>query len=161
MRCFFVKKIIIIVPILIIVFFIAFKNENKEIRVRVIPQDNSEEQYEIKQEVVKDLCGIFSIIIDDKMNYKETDSAIQANLDKIKACLEKYDCEITYDYYNFPVKAYNGNVIEETRCKTLLVLIGKARGDNWWGSIYPNLLGMSSEETITYRSYLLEMFGGE
>ena len=91
MRCFFVKKIIIIVPILIIVFFIAFKNENKEIRVRVIPQDNSEEQYEIKQEVVKDLCGIFSIIIDDKMSYKETDSAIQANLDKIKACLEKYD----------------------------------------------------------------------
>lgn len=155
------KKIIIIVSILIIIFFIAFKNENKEIRVRVIPQDNSEEQYEIKQDVVNDLCGILSLIIDDEMSYKERDSAIQANLDNIKVCLEKYDCEIIYDYYNFPVKAYNGNVIEETRCKTLLVLIGKAEGDNWWGSIYPNLLGMNSEETITYRSYILEMFGGE
>lgn len=155
------KKIIVIIAVIFI--FGAFLNnkENKEIRVRVIPLDNSEKSIAVKNEIVSKLSTILNEILDDDMSYTQMDKAIENNIDSISKELKIYDCKVKYIDYNFPTKAYNGSVIKSTKCKTLLVEVGNALGDNWWGTLYPDLLGISSTEKIEYRSIIKDFFGGE
>lgn len=155
------KKITIIFVIAIIILMSASKGEKKEIRVRVIPEDNSSIQYEIKQEVISVVKNYLKTIIDKNMNYEEMDKSLNQNYNQINKLLSDYNCKVSYQYYNFPLKSYNDNVIKEKRCKTLLIEIGKAKGDNWWGSLYPDLLSINSEEKIEYRSFIKDMFGGD
>lgn len=146
---------------LFILFLFMIKDNKKEIRVRVIPNDNSSDSIAIKKEVVGCLKEIISLLMNENMDYQEMDIIIENNLGNICKALEKFNCKVTYGNYTFPKKAYNGNILKSKRCKTLLVEIGNADGDNWWGLLYPDLLGIDSEEKIEYHSYIYDLFRGK
>lgn len=146
--------------VILILFIIMFPNLEKreEIRVRVIPKSNSIVDLQRKKEVkdkLKEILQEYEIY----KSYKELDEALSKNVEKINEELGK-DVSVTYDYHNFEEKTYDGNIIDKTNCKTLLVIILDGQGDNWWGTLYPSFLGIESEEKLTYESYLLKLIRG-
>ena len=150
------KLIIILIGILFFVSIFMNINNNDEIRVRVIPNSNSVEDKEVKEEVMKIVIGYLSSI--DRENYKECINNINDNLYKLEDLLVEYNCKIDFEYHTLYNKTYNDNAIKDEKTYTLYVVIGEGKGSNWWGTIYPNFLGISSEEEIKYKSFFYELF---
>ena len=143
------KLIIILIGILFFVSIFMNINNNDEIRVRVIPNSNS-------VEVKKIVIGYLSSI--DRDNYKECINNINDNLYILEDLLVEYNCKIDFEYHTLYNKTYNDNAIKDEKTYTLYVVIGEGKGSNWWGTIYPNFLGISSEEEIKYKSFFYELF---
>ncbi len=152
------KKIIICSVFFIIVILFIFKinNKSEEIRVRVIPNSNSEYDLKIKEEVIIDVKDyIYAIYSKDRdemcLNIEKT------ILDFEELLNTKYtNINVLFEKHNFYNKEYNGNVVKNECVLTLLVEIGNKNGDNWWGSIYPDLLEVSSKEEVNYKSFIKE-----
>ena len=55
-------------------------------------------------------------------------------------------------------KTYNNNVIENSNELTLYIEIGTGKGSNWWGTVYPEFLIVSSSEVMEYESIFVNIF---
>ena len=58
----------------------------------------------------------------------------------------------------FETAAYNNNVIENSNELTLYIEIGTGKGSNWWGTVYPEFLIVSSSEVMEYESIFVNIF---
>lgn len=145
------KKLLSILLILILFSLFFIRNSNfQELRVRVIPDSNSEEALKEKEEV-KEIVILFLLDNYDKdlNTYKNN---IKKNIDSLNT--ERISSKL--EMHNFYHKTYNNMALLDEKVLTLVVRIGNASGDNWWGSIYPEFLGMESSECMNYKSYILE-----
>lgn len=151
------KKIIIV--FISIIFFISLfinNNSNEEIRVRIVPNSNNIYDKEIKEDVKKIVIGYLASI--NRKDYNECLNNIKNNLYKLEDLLIDYNCKIDFEYHTLYNKTYNDNAIKDENAYTLYVVIGEGNGSNWWGTIYPSFLGISSEEEIKYKSFFYELF---
>lgn len=147
----------------LVVFFIFSllnkKSENEEIRVRVIPNSNEKSDLIIKKEVVQYVVFYLKNAYDEE--YKIYEENINATKKQFEYFLEEViniDCTITFDKHTLYNKTYNNSAVKNEETMTLLVVIGEGAGDNWWGTVYPEFLDISSDEEIKYESLIIRMF---
>lgn len=141
------KRILLASIIILVVCCLFFKED--EIRIRVIANSDSDEDIIKKEEIVNFL--VFNIlkdkIIDEKFlaeNYLWIDQELKK---------EFKDVEVRYENHTFYNKTYNGSVLANGTYKTLLILVGNAKGSNWWSSVFDGKIHYGSEE-IEYKWFL-------
>ena len=170
------KKIILIIPIIIISFFII-KNYNEEviipneaIRFRVIANSNSKIDQNIKQKVRANLERKIISKMNGIEDVKKAESIINSSISEletiVKTTLEdnNYDTEykVNFGYNYFPEKKYKGVTYKEGKYKSLVVTLGSGKGDNWWCVLFPPLCLVEAEETeetddIEYRFFIKDL----
>ena len=148
------KKIIILLILILLLIFTFNNKETSQIRVRIIPKDNSLESLKIKEEVKVITIDFLKENYDNDFDkYKEN---ISNNLSIYNDKVEKYDAKAEFKYHTFYDKSYNDNSVKNETVLTFLVTINEASGDNWWGVIYPDFLDLNSSETLEYKSFIWE-----
>ena len=176
-RVMLVKKFILIITAIIILFFV-YSNEKVDaevvipdgaIRVRVIANSNTIEDQNMKIEVKKYIENNLSILLLGVDNLEEARLIINNNIDDldsgIKEIFDKNDYSMDYkinfgDNY-FPDKEYKGVVYNDGVYESLVVTIGEGDGDNWWCVLFPPLCLLETNESevndVEYRSWVMEM----
>lgn len=155
----------IIIGLIICVCFYHFTNQstidNEEIRIRVLSNSNEENDLEYKHHVKEYLLEIIDGEVFDSYNIEEIDNYFKENSDNINELISNKfnNVKVSYTWNTFESKTYNDTMLRPKRCKTLLVEIGEAKGDNWFTSIYlENKLG--TEDKVVFKSYILELIEG-
>ncbi len=151
------KGLFIAIVVLFLVCLIT-KEDKKEIRVRIIPNSNSAIDINTKYEV-KEVVNAYLLRVYDE-EYDRCVDNIKNTLPMLNKTLNSmFDTvETSLDYHTLYNKTYNNNAVKNEECLCLYVVIGNGLGDNWWGTIYPNLLGISSSESVKYESLFLNLF---
>lgn len=152
----------IIIGILIIVCIIIGLNsckETKEIRVRVIPNSDSKKDLE-KKEIAKNITVCYLKEAYSK-NYDEYLNHLEKTKDDFAEVLKKeigQNVEIELGNHTLYNKTYNNSAVKNTKEMTLYIILGSGEGSNWWGTIYPEFLEVSSSEEVRYESLILSVF---
>ena len=149
--------------ILVVVCFIVMINngddKNKEIRVRVIP--NSDSQYDLdNKKIVKDITVSYLYNAYDE-NYNIYIDNIDKGLLYLEDTINQYivdDVLISFGNHTLYNKTYNNTVVKNSTELTLVVQIGNGLGDNWWGTVYPDFLLVNGSEVVKYESLFVKLF---
>ena len=165
------KKIVIL--ILFILTFYLFVSDimvkgleipEDAIRIRVVPNSNSEYDQDIKTKVKNKLQSNMYDLLKDAKDSTEAERIINNNLNKIDNDInkllikEKYnkDYLLNYGYNYFPEKEYKGVTYKEGYYKSLMVTLGEGKGDNWWCVLFPPLC-LIEEDNTEYKSLVKEI----
>lgn len=155
------RKIIIgIISIVFIILLISKLNhEDEEIRVRIISNGNKASDLKDKK-IAKDLTICYLNII-YHAEYDKFKNNIEETYDDLENMLleEGISANVSFSYHTLYNKTYNNNAIKNDSKLTLYVILGKGEGENWWGSVYPKFLSISSEEEIKYESLIMKVLG--
>ena len=155
------RKIIFII-LLVVCIVVMINNRidiNKEIRVRIVPNSNSESDLLNKQTVKNITICFLSEAYDNDYNIYTNN--IVNGIDYLEEVLENEVDEsilISFDNHTLYNKTYNNTVVENPTELTLLVIIGNGDGDNWWGTVYPEFLLVNSTDVIKYESIFVKFF---
>ena len=143
------KNLLLLLLTLIGVCFLFGIKDEKEIRIRVISNSDSTVDHNYKNKVVT----YFKTEILD--NIELTDNYLEKNYMNIESILREEfpNVEVKYEKHTFKNKTYNDSAIKDGRYKTLLILIGEAKGSNWWASIFDGKLNYESDQEVTYEWY--------
>lgn len=170
------KKIIIIFVIGFVFYGLFLKNSvkatellvpNDAIRMRVIPNSNSNYDQMIKAKVKEELQTTTYELLKDTKGSEEAKSIIEANLDLIDNHIndllirENYNLgyKINFGYNYFPEKNFKGVSYAEGYYQSLLVTLGEGKGDNWWCVLFPPMCLMEAEESteVEYKFFIKEL----
>lgn len=155
------KKIVFIIILIVLFIIIIPSNETSdEVRLRVIAASDSSYDKSVKNEVVT--------ILKEVINPSDTLEMVKAKkgrlYDEINDYLYPLGISFTLEIKdsNFPVKELNNKVIPGGVYKTVLVTIGKGKGNNWWSLLYPEYFGVTFEdiksENVEIKFYFYEEF---
>lgn len=148
------RFIFLLILILSLFLMIRLLDNEQELRVRIIPNSNSEEDIQVKEEVKEE---VILFLKENYSNYYNTYvENINDNLEVFNTKLEAYNAYGQLTYHQFNNKIYNNSYIKDEEVLTFIVRIGDYAGDNWWGVIYPEFLELDSSEKVTYKSYIYE-----
>ncbi len=152
------KALFIIIVVIFFLFILNNNSQKEEIRVRIIPNSNSADDINIKNEVKEVVKAYLVSTYDD--DYEKCCNNIKSSINRLEEVLISMFGEIraSLDYHTLYNKTYNDNAIRNEECLCLYIIIGNGDGDNWWGTIYPDLLGIESDEEIKYESLFLKLF---
>ena len=130
--------------------------DNKEERIRIIANSNSEKDLEDKKKIRDALLEIFYT---ENITNIEKDIYVINNLLKQKELKLNNSFVIEYKNVAFPAKVLNGKLIPSGTYKTLLITIGSGQGNNWWSVLYPEFFGINYEDSdeIEYKSFIYEI----
>ncbi len=150
---------ILIIIVCVVVMINNIGDNNKEIRVRIVPNSNEVDDLQEKQ-IVKDITICYL-----KEAYDEDYNIYINNIEKGKLKLKeviveniKEDVLINFGNHTLYNKTYNNMVVENSTELTLLITIGRGLGDNWWGTVYPEFLSVNSGDVLKYESVFVELF---
>ena len=166
------KKILILGIILFVVITSVkadnFVIPNDAIRLRVIPNSNSEYDQNIKMKVKNLLEYRMYNLLKNTKGVKKAREIIKSNISDIKKDInellinENYDKSFTLNYGKnyFPSKEYRGVIYEDGYYESLVVTLGKGEGDNWWCVLFPPLCLLEAQpnEEVEYKFFIEELF---
>lgn len=152
------KKMVLIMALFIIVIFYQNTNKNEiiipdeSIRFRIIPNSNSVLDITMKEKVKEKINREVNLLQGDSI--EEARSNLKNTQDKISVAVNNVFKEnnynqtfnVNYGYNYFPEKKYKGVTYKEGNYESLVVEIGKAKGDNFWCVLFPPLCMMDSEK---------------
>lgn len=168
------KKTIGLLFIIFISYFaIAKVIESKDlipeeaIRMRIIPNSNSQKDQLIKGKIKKEVeNNIFDILKDTKgieearEKIKNEIPLIDKNIKNVLE-MEKYpiDYQINYGKNYFPEKVYKGITYKAGNYESLVITLGKGEGDNWWCVLFPPLCLIEADESdeVEYKLFVEEL----
>lgn len=137
------------------------------IRIRVVPNSNSDYDQEIKGKVRTSLESTMYDLLKDSKDSDEARKIISSNINvvekNVKDILEREnydkDYNVNFGYNYFPEKKYKGVTYEEGYYESLLVTLGEGKGDNWWCVLFPPLCLVEAEENtdVEYKSLIKEV----
>ena len=135
------------------------------VRIRIIPNSNSEYDQMIKGKVREKLEITMYDLLKEAKSSDEARQIIEGNLDLVKKDVESilegedYGYDVNYGYNYFPVKEYKGVKYDEGYYESLLVNLGKGEGDNWWCVLFPPLCLIEADESddVQYKSIVEEV----
>ncbi len=140
---------------------------NDAIRIRIIPNSNSEFDQSVKLSVKDKLEETMYDLLKDAKDSSEARQIVKDNLGVVRSdvedVLKKRDYNLGYDVkYGenyFPSKEYKGVKYDEGYYESLLVTLGKGEGDNWWCVLFPPLCLIEGEENtdVQYKSLIEEI----
>lgn len=137
------------------------------IRIRVVPNSNSDYDQKVKMDVKNDLEKTMYSLLKDAKNSSEAKEIIESNLSDVdsevasllseKNYNKGYDVNFGLNY--FPEKEYKGVKYNAGYYESLLVTLGAGEGDNWWCVLFPPLCLIEGEEndTVEYKSIVKEI----
>jgi len=165
------KKIILVLFAILIIFFV-YKKVNAEevvipsesIRLRVIPNSNSNYDQAMKQVVKNYLEKDVYMLFKDTNDIDDVREIISNNLihieNNIQNIFDDYnynmEFDINYGLNYFPEKEFKNVIYKEGYYESIVVSIGEAEGDNWWCVLFPNLC-LVEEDNAYYTSLLKEI----
>ena len=166
------KKILILGIILFMIITSVkadnFVIPNDAIRLRVIPNSNSEYDQNIKMKVKNLLEYRMYNLLKNTKGVKKAREIIKSNISDIKKDInellinENYDKSFTLNYGKnyFPSKEYRGVIYEDGYYESLVVTLGKGEGDNWWCVLFPPLCLLEAQpnEEVEYKFFIEELF---
>ena len=137
------------------------------IRIRVVPNSNSDYDQEIKEKVRDELQTSMYDLLKDTKSSDDARKLLEENLGYIKNNVknvlerEKYNknYDVNFGMNYFPEKEYKGVKYEEGYYESLLVTLGEGKGDNWWCVLFPPLCLIEAEENtdVEYKSIVKEI----
>ncbi len=166
------RKTIIIAIILILLINCPRNNliiPEQAIRFRIIANSNSEEDQNLKKEIIRNISQDIIDISQSSTTIEEVRNNISNQLpninNKINKLLEnkniKTDYEIKYGVNYFPEKEYKGITYEEGNYESIVIKLGEGTGENFWCVLFPPLCLLEVEEKnnedIEYTSFIKEI----
>lgn len=151
------RIIIVIISVICFILFISKCNKNdEEIRVRIISNGNSEIDLKNKK-IAKNITICYLNLIFNE-EYDKFKSNIEKTYKDLEGILldEGIKSNISFSNHTLYNKTYNNTAIKNEKKLTLYIVLGSGKGENWWGSIYPKFLSISSEEEYKYESLILK-----
>ena len=169
MQKFLIGMVAVIVMVVIAVVGSGGGEDGTLLRLHIRANSNSSidqsVKYEIKDEVVKYLTPFVA----DITSFDEAKRVIGDNLDEIKVIADRvlkaegfeYESHPIINNEYFPVRSYEGYVVESGYYDALIIELGEAKGDNWWCVVYPPLCFVNSEYTngkgVVYKSKIVSI----
>lgn len=166
------KKIIIILALIVAIFIYKEVREDTiiipdtAIRLRVIPNSNSTLDQNMKIKIKNYLEKTTYQILKDQDNINEARKLIKENIPTIEKDIHtifndnnyQMNYDVNYGYNYFPTKEYRGIKYKEGYYESIVISIGKAKGDNWWCVLFPNLclVDLEHKEDNEYKSWVIE-----
>lgn len=170
------KKFITIIMIGIVIYMVGSRSivqateliiPSDAIRMRVIPNSNSEYDQAIKQKVKEELQTTTYELLKDTKGSEEAERIINANLELIDNRIndllvsEHYTLgyKLHFGQNYFPEKEFKGVTYKEGYYNSLLVTLGNGEGDNWWCVLFPPMCLMEAEESekVEYKFFVQEL----
>ena len=150
---------ILIIIVCVVVMINNIGDNNKEIRVRIVPNSNEVDDLQEKQ-IVKDItiCYLKEAYDEDYNIYINNIEKGKLKLKEVIVEIIKEDVLINFCNHTLYNKTYNNMVVENSTELTLLITIGRGLGDNWWGTVYPEFLSVNSGDVLKYESVFVELF---
>lgn len=165
------KMIILLVVLSVIANGVKADNyviPDDAIRLRVIPNSNSEYDQSIKLKVKNLLEYKMYNMLKNTNGVKKAREIIKSNITDIDKDInellikENYDLSYTINYGKnyFPKKEYRGVTYNEGYYESLVVTLGKGEGDNWWCVLFPPLCLLEAKENdkVEYKFFVQELF---
>ena len=126
--------------------------KEKLIRFHVLANSDSENDQALKLKVRDKIIESMEDKLKESKSIEETRSIVNKNmksmtevaLKEIKANGEDYSVEIKLEPYEFPTKSYGDFTLPAGEYEAVRVLIGKAKGANWWCVMFPPLCFVDS-----------------
>ena len=165
----------VILLMVIFLFYVFISNSlakeivipNDALRIRIIPNSNSEYDQLIKGKVRDSLEITMYDLLKGAKSGEEARNIIVDNLDLVDKDVKKvlngegYNLgyKVNYGYNYFPEKEYKGIKYGEGYYESLLVTLGKGEGDNWGCVLFPPLCLIEGEESsdVEYKSIVSEI----
>lgn len=168
------RKIILIILAIISIYTISNVVKAEElvipdtaIRLRVIPNSNSTFDQNMKQKVKTYLEDNVYTMFSNVNSIEEAREIINKQLPNIESDIKNifiennYDMnfKINYGLNYFPEKSYKNITYKEGYYESLVVEIGKAKGDNWWCVLFPTicLLDKNVDDDVEYKLKVVEL----
>lgn len=167
------KKTITVIIILIMILITNNSNKviipKEAIRFRVIANSNTNIDQQEKKKIAKELSYDVVEVLSKTNSIEEARKTIQNNIGKFETTVqniveeENYETTVNIDYGNhyFPEKTYKGVTYEEGEYESLVVTLGKGKGENFWCVLFPPLCLLEAEENETdeveYKSFIKEL----
>lgn len=125
------------------------------IRIRIIPNSNSEYDQNIKYKVKETMENDMKNLLTNVKNIDDARNIIKNNLDgiqdNISKTLQKNDYDLPFNvnfgFNYFPKKKFKGIVYKEGYYESVVVTLGSGLGDNWWCVLFPPLCMIEAEES--------------
>ena len=137
------------------------------IRIRVVPNSNSDTDQAVKRKVLDRLEIKMYNLLKGVKSSEEAKTIIEENLQSVKDEVgdvlkrQNYDknYQVNFGFNYFPEKEYKGVKYEEGYYESLLVTLGEGKGDNWWCVLFPPLCLIEAEENtdVEYKSIVKEL----
>ena len=117
------------------------------IRFHVRANSDSEEDQALKLKVRDGILTKFSPILGGTQSLEESRQLVKQNLTAMEKEAAKviaaegksYPVRAEYGFFEFPLKSYGDFVLQAGRYEAVQVLIGEAKGKNWWCVLFPPL----------------------
>lgn len=168
------RKIILIILAIISIYTISNVVKAEElvipdtaIRLRIIPNSNSTFDQNMKQKVKTYLEDNVYTMFSNVNSIEEARETINKQLPNIETDIKNifiknnYDMnfKINYGLNYFPEKTYKNITYKEGYYESLVVEIGKAKGDNWWCVLFPTicLLDKNVDDDVEYKLKVVEL----
>lgn len=131
--------------------------KEKLIRFHVLANSDSPEDQELKLKVRDKVIESMSDKFKESKSIDETraivneniESMTQVALEEIKENGKDYDVQIKLEPYNFPTKSYGNFTLPAGEYEAVRVLIGSAKGQNWWCVMFPPLCFVDAKSATT------------
>ncbi len=125
-------------------------------RFHVRANSDSQTDQELKMAVKEDVVAFLKPLLEDCGSVAESKKILVANLQNIYAVATHTIVEQGYDYgvkvyvteESFPEKTYGELTFPAGDYQALRVDIGEAKGQNWWGIMYPPLCFIEDTTTV-------------
>ena len=146
----FLKKTLILVFLALVIIILCQNKSQKliipkeSIRIRIIANSNNNVDINQKLKVKKEVETKIYELLKDVKTIDEARTIINNNLDNLNISLE--DSLVSFGYNYFPKKVYKDIIYEEGLYESLVITLGKGKGDNWWCVLFPPLCLLEENE---------------
>jgi len=119
-----------------VLFFLFQESDAAEgMRFRLIANSNTVQDQRIKNEV-KD--NIAPILLEYQNDPHQTYEELEKAVGELSHSLNE-KITITKGQAIFPPKMWNEGITSQTNVESIVITIGKGRGDNWWCALFPKV----------------------
>ncbi len=130
--------------------------KNKLIRFHVLANSDSDEDQNLKLKVRDELIQYLQPKLQNSKSLKESENIILEEKNNLIDICEKvikdngykYTVDVQLGYSKFPAKQYSSVVLPAGEYKSLKVLIGEAKGKNWWCVMFPPLCFVDEKNNV-------------
>lgn len=152
-------KILIVGVTFFVIISLFSKNQENNIRIRVLADSDEINAQSFKIEVAEAILKIIEKNQDQSFDDRQTIKLFNQLINKE---FNTNNIKVTYEKIKYPSKSYQGRIIPSGYYWTILVRIGSGKGKNWWSILYPEFFGLSLNERICfeeieYRSYFYDV----
>ncbi len=165
------KKITVILAIIMFIIMNGKEEDiivipNEAIRVRVVANSNDFEDQKVKETLKDDVKKMVYYLLKDAKNIEEARDILKTNIPNIKVEINKslkkqnkpLDYNINYGLNLFPKKEYKNVEYKEGEYESLVITLGKGKGENWWCILFPPLCMIDEKmDNVEYKSIVKEI----